>query len=205
MGYYLQMLASIFGIELGYRTSKEIADVVSEQYRAKDFDPVVRRDLIDLLSKGRLSKIRYPFPLSVQQKKEIFFLRHKVFSASLLLCLIAVMLIGKSADFIRENTNIVVEELLYNVVIVFWIFWLICIVVMLVKKVIRGGKKVSDYLFQTEFINQGKEYWKVREYVREALESQVMTLDDAYYRIWNTELGRQLPDSEYDLQKRIRR
>lgn len=185
-----------FGVGFGAAATEEAMSTVSNRYRAKDFDPVVRKDLIDLMTKGKLDNISYPFPTySKAQKKPIFFVRHKVFSISLLLCLIVIWILGQN----RELFNNVIEK----VILAFGFFWFWCVVVMFVKKVLRGGKKASDFLFQTEFINQGKKYWNIREYVRQALECGELDVQGAYRRIRNTELGRQLPDSDTELETKV--
>lgn len=182
-----------FGFGFGAKATDDAINAVSNRYRAKDFDPVVRRDLLDIMTKGRLANIAYPFPVNCKpQKKPIFFVRHKIFSISILLYFIVVSLLGSN----EELFMMVVEK----VILVFVLFWLGCIVVMLVKKVLRGGKKASDFLFQTEFITQGKKYWNIREYVRQALEVGELDAQGAYVRIRNTELGRQLPESDTELE-----
>lgn len=75
--------------------------------------------------------------------------------------------------------------------------------VLLIKKILRIGKKTSDVIFQSEFINQGMRYWNVREYVRQALEMGELDVQGAYIRIRNTELGRQLPETDTELEAKV--
>ena len=77
--------------------------------------------------------------------------------------------------------------------------------VMLVKKILRGGKKLADFTFQTTFINEGRKYWNIREYVREALQNGDLTVQEAFARIRNTELGRRLPDSNTEIEAAVYR
>jgi hypothetical protein len=184
-----------FGFSFGYTATEEAINAVSNRYRAKDFDPVVRKDLLDIMKNGRLANIAYPFPTQAKpQKKPIFFVRHKIFSISLVLCFFIVGILAP-----REEIFDVTEK----IVMAFAVFWFFCIMVMLVKKVLRGGKKASDLLFQTEYINQGNRYWNVREYVRQALEIGELDAQGAYIRIRNTDLGRQLPDTDTEIEARV--
>ncbi len=184
-----------FGFSFGYTATEEAINAVSNRYRAKDFDPVVRKDLLDIMKNGRLANITYPFPKQAKpQKKPIFFVRHKIFSISLVLCFFIVGILAP-----REEIFDVTEK----IVMAFVVFWFFCIMVMLVKKVLRGGKKASDLLFQTEYINQGNRYWNVREYVRQALEIGELDAQGAYIRIRNTDLGRQLPDTDTEIEARV--
>jgi hypothetical protein len=184
-----------FGFSFGYTATEEAINAVSNRYRAKDFDPVVRKDLLDIMKNGRLANIAYPFPKQAKpQKKPIFFVRHKIFSISLVLCFFIVGILAP-----REEIFDVTEK----IVMAFAVFWFFCIMVMLVKKVLRGGKKASDLLFQTEYINQGNRYWNVREYVRQALEIGELDAQGAYIRIRNTDLGRQLPDTDTEIEARV--
>lgn len=185
-----------FGFSFGATATEEAFNAVSDRYRAKDFDPVVRKDLLDIMGKGRLESIAYPFPTkSKKQKKPLFVVRHKIFSISLLLYLIFIMIFAKS-----KNQSMYILE---KVTVVFLLFWLICIAVMTVKYLLRCGKKVSDSYFQTEFIQQGRKYWNIREYVRQALESGALDVQGAYVRIRDTDLGRQLPDSDTELEAKL--
>lgn len=190
----LDDMAYAFGFGFGAKATDEAFNAVSNSYRAKDFDPVVRRDLMELMEKGRLSNIAYPFPRKMKaQKKPIFFVRHKIFSAGVLLYFIIIMILP------RELFKTVGAD----VALIFGFFFIFCIIGMFIKRVLRKGKKMSDAFFQTEFINQGQKYWNIREYVRQALETGELNVQDAYVRIRNTELGRQLPDSDTELEAKV--
>lgn len=183
---------------LGFQIGYEATNAVSDMYRAKGFDPAVRKDLTDLLAKGRLDNIAYPFPTKeTPPKKPIFVLRHKVFSLSFVLYCIIIYVGAKMRHF--EG----IENMLTSTTLIFFLFWFCCVVVMLVKKLLRGGKKASDFVFQTQYIYEGKQYWNIREYVRQALDMGQLDLQGAYVRLRGTELGRQLPDSDTEIEARV--
>lgn len=182
-----------FGFGFGAKATDEAIDAVSNRYRAKDFDPVVRKDLLDIMTKGQLANIAYPFPkFPRKQKKPIFFVRHKIFTISIVLYFVILRVCMINRDFFMSVAE--------KVALFFGLFWIGCIIAMFVKKMLRGGKKATDMLFQSEFIAQGQKYWQVREYVRQALAIGELNVQGAYVRIRNTELGRQLPESDTELE-----
>ena len=196
MGYLGDSFGWGLGFGAGVAATESAINAVENSYRAKSFDPVVRQDLMDILGKGKLSQREYPFP-KVEQKVKTppFFVRHKVFSVSFLIYFAVMWLFGKVGN----------EELVYKVVLLFAVFWALCILVMFAKKVLRVGKKVADFTFQTTFINEGKKYWNIREYVRVALQNGDLSAEEAFVRIRNTELGRRLPDSNTEIEARVYR
>lgn len=194
-------LADDFGWLMGFEIGYEATNAVSDMYRAKGFDPAVRKDLTDLLAKGRLDNIAYPFPTKeTPPRRPIFVLRHKVFSISFLIFFVVIYIVGiwgKNNDF--QNF----DNAMMGVGSVFLLFWLGCVAVMFVKKLLRGGKKTADIVFQTQYIYEGKQYWNIREYVRQALDMGQLDLQGAYLRLRGTELGRQLPDSDTEIEARV--
>lgn len=49
--------------------------------------------------------------------------------------------------------------------------------------------------FKATLIEEGKQYWHIREYVRQVLQKGELSIEDAIVKISNTELGRQFPDT----------
>lgn len=196
MGFLGDSFGWGFGFGAGYTATEEAFNIVENQYRAKDFDPVVRRDLMDILGKGRLAQRSYPFPtVEKKMKKPPFFIRHKMFCLSFVLLFIIMYPLAKIGNI----------ELLTKIILLFWVFWILYILVMFIKKVLRMGKKVADFTFQTTFIMEGKKYWNIREYVRVALQNGDLNVQEAYVRIRNTELGRRLPDSDTEIEAKVYR
>lgn len=162
-------------------------------YRAQYFDPVIRNDLNELLVFERLPQRSYPFPNSNNpEKKENFFKRHKKFTI-LLLVTIVVDILGALLNMFA-STSALALDLLFIVGI---LAWSVCIsgLVMIVKKVGRGGKKVLSGNYKAQLENDGQQYWYVREYVRQALANGELDLKNAIIKIVNTSLAQQLPDS----------
>lgn len=67
--------------------------------------------------------------------------------------------------------------------------------VIVIKKVGRGGQKVLSGGYKAQLENDGQQYWYVREYVRQALASGELDLKNAMTKIVNTSLAQQLPDT----------
>ena len=196
MGFLADSFGWGFGFGFGFKATEQAFDAMENKYRAKDFDPVVRQDLMDILGKGRLSQIAYPFPtVEKKMKKPPFFIRHKILCLSFVLLFLIMYPVGKTGNV----------DLLVKIILLFWAFWIIYILVALVKKALRAGKKVADFTFQTTFIMEGKKYWNIREYVREALQNGDLTVQEAFVRIRDTELGRRLPDSNTEIEAKVYR
>lgn len=159
---------------------------VYNQYRSRNFDPIVRQDLKDIMVKGMLQNIACPFPTSVQENRPNFFARHKVFTGCL--C------IGLACDLLSR-------------IIPFWIFSQISsmayvvmagsIFGMAMSKLGKGAKTLvgNSKAIKNRLIQDGKQYWYVREYVRQALEIGEMDAREAIVKISNTSLACQFPDT----------
>ena len=74
MGFLSDSFGWGFGFGFGSAATQEAFDIIENRYRAKDFDPVVRQDLKDILSKGMLAKRAYPFPTMPTKQKSHHFL-----------------------------------------------------------------------------------------------------------------------------------
>ena len=89
-------------------------------------------------------------------------------------------------DYLRETTTLIE-----------WYFVFACFYASyrLYKKLNRGKKKLMQSGFRPKLIKDGQHYWHIREYIRQALASGQMNVQDAIIKISNTELGRQFPDT----------
>ena len=162
-------------------------------YRSQYFDPVIRNDLNELLVFERLPQKAYPFPNSnVQVKKENFFKRHKKFTI-LLLAMIVMDLFASilSMSGISENLgdNLLVVTICLSVAVY------ISGMVIVIKKVGRGGQKVLSRSYKSQLEYDGQQYWYVREYVRQALSRGELDKKIAITKIVNTNLAQRLPDT----------
>lgn len=173
-------------VKTGYQAAEEFLNATEKnaynKLRSESFDPVVRQDLNDIMVRGMLQAKNYPFPQVEVQKKENFFIRHKVFWIATIIFLVAT----------KFNTT---YEYLLSLVQLYMAFAIIYTTHKLSKKIKRGKKKLMQSSFRPKLIKDGQQYWHMREYVRQALASGQMNVQDAIIKISNTELGRQFPDT----------
>lgn len=173
-----------FGFGFGAKATKDALDSAEVAYRKKNFDAYVIQDFESVKTKGLLDEINYPFPTKVKEIKLPFFVRHKIFTAGWIIYFAFMWLVASLGindyDFIRKS------------VLIFSLFFMGCVCVMLVKKVIRGGKKLADFAFQTGYINEAQQYWTMRENVRVALRGGTLSPSDALYHLKNTQLGQRI-------------
>ena len=192
-GATLGNLAINTGAQLGYTFVQAKFQQAYINYRSQYFDPVIRHDLNELLVFGRLPQQGYPFPDSnVPVKKENFFKRHKTFTV----LLIAFIVIDLIASMFGASGNIgdVWQSLMMMLyVIVFVLF--ISGIVMIVSKVGRKGKDALSGSYKNQLESNGRQYWYVREYVRQALASGELDTKSAIVKISNTALAQQFPDT----------
>lgn len=184
-------------VNTGAQLGAAFVDVKYKQaynnYRAQYFDPVIRNDLNELLVFEKLPQRAYPFPNSnASVKKENFFKRHHKFT-TLLIVTIAINLLASilSVSGISENLE-------YTLVIMTTcLSWAVCVsaMVMAIKKIGRGGKKVLSGSYKERLECDGQQYWYVREYVRQALARNELDRKNAITKIVNTNLAQQLPDT----------
>lgn len=181
-------------VKTGYQAAEEFLNATEKnaynKMRSESFDPVVRQDLNDIIVRGMLQARDYPFILDKVQKKENIFKRYKVFW---IVTLIFIILYGSylskmmnGIDYLRETTTLIE-----------WYFLFACFYASyrLYKKLNRGKKKLMQSGFRPKLIKDGQHYWHIREYIRQALASGQMNVQDAIIKISNTELGRQFPDT----------
>jgi len=173
-------------VKTGYQAAEEFLNATEKnaynKLRSESFDPVVRQDLNDIMVRGMLQAKSYPFPQMEVQKKENFFIRHKVFWIATIIFFVAT----------KFNTT---YEYLLGLVQLYMAFAIIYATHKLSKKIKRGKKKLMQSSFKPKLIKDGQQYWHMREYVRQALASGQMNVQDAIIKISNTELGRQFPDT----------
>ena len=128
----------------------------------------------------------------MQVKKENFFKRHKKFTI-LLLAMIVMNLFASilSMSGISENLgdNLLVVTICLSVAVY------ISGMVIVIKKVGRGGQKVLSRSYKSQLEYDGQQYWYVREYVRQALSRGELDKKIAITKIVNTNLAQRLPDT----------
>lgn len=174
------------GFGIGADATKIALAKGEEAYRKKCFDTVVLQDLKTLREQGMLLEILYPFPEAVKIKKPPFFVRHKIFSIGCIGFLVYLILV---VMFLLRINQELASNMFAIGVMGFNIFWSGGLIIMLVKKILRGGKKVADFSFQWKYLEAGRAYWNMREQVRVALLNKLIDVQDAEYRLKNTELA----------------
>lgn len=181
-------------VKTGYQATEDFLNktehVAYNKLRSERFDPVVRQDLNDIIVRGMLQTRNYPFPQDDATKKKNFFIRHKIFWIIFLIytvyILVNVSIIGLGGYVYTSITNTTLYFMAFMVLYAAYAF---------AKKTKRGAKKLMQSGFRPKLIKDGKQYWHMREYVRQALASKQMSVQDAIVKISNTELGRQFPDT----------
>lgn len=176
-------------VKTGYEATEGILNASEQrmynQFRMQNFDPVVRQDLKDIMVRGMLQNREYPFPRNEQQKKESFLVRHKVVLISFAVMLLLVWFVMPHISYETQSQ-----------VVMAWVgFLMIYGAVKLGKKLKRGGKNLMQASFRPKLIKDGQQYWHVREYIRQAMVTGEVSVNDAIVKISNTELGRQFPDT----------
>lgn len=180
-------------VKTGYQATEEFLNATEKnaynKFRSQNFDPVVRQDLNDIMVCGRLQAKNYPFPQDKVQKKQNFFVRHKVFWIVTVIFFVIFSLMGKF------NRSDAIYEMIFSIVEGYTMFAVIYATYRLGKKIKRGKKKLMEAGYRPKLVKAGQQYWHMREYVRQALASGQMSVQDAIIKISNTELGRQFPDT----------
>ena len=183
-GATLGNIVSVQSYELGANFVSTVEKETYRQYRVQNFDPVLRQDLKDIMVRGRLQAIAYPFPTGDENKtvtKEKFYKKHPAITG-FLVSMVMIMFSGGNTDFM-----VIACMPTY--------IGMILALVNFVKRLGKGGKKLLKDTFTGTLNNDGHQYWHVREYVRQALDAGEMTVKDAIVKISNTNLGRQFPDT----------
>lgn len=195
MGYIRDSFGWGLGFSFGATATAGAMDAVSNNYRAKHYDPVVRRDLKTLISGRKLEKTNNPFPKKIEKERwSPFILRHKFFTISFILM---TLLIGAVFSWTES------PDVMDKMSILFVLYLFISFVVLLLRKIKRGGKRVAGNALRGEFFQAGQQYWKIRQYVCDALNDGLMTTQEAFNKLANTELARMLPDTMEELEASV--
>ena len=154
-------------------------------YRCKNFDPIVRTDLRDIIVKGSLAKIDNPFPKAKGSTKIDFFKRHRILTIILILYILLSYFNFNFKNGSITSENIGLKVLMLTVIIFFLI---------ILRIFSRVGRAVKG-TYKTSLDNDGEQYWYIREYIRQALDAGELTVKEAILKISNTNLGQQFPDT----------
>lgn len=180
-------------IQTGYAAATGFLDATEDrlytEYRSERFDPVIRQDLCDIIVRGALEAKEYPFPLKVKERGENIFVRHKKLWIIAGICLLLTMPLKVLSNIIR------VSDLDILMWIVYFLYYAYYMKKVRAGKFMKGIKNRMSYSFKATLIEEGKQYWNIREYVRQVLQVGELSVEDAIVKISRTELGCQFPDT----------
>lgn len=187
---FLDFFVYGFGFSVGANATNVAINSAEEAYRKKYFDAPVQEDIKSIVERGILENRVYPFPTSVKTKRPPFFVRHKFYCSVIVIIWVLIWLVmtlfGNNVEFAGKICIVLLA--------ISWFFGVGGFIVMLIKKIARGGKKVADFTFQSTYISEGQEYWNIREQVRQALQAGTINSQNAVCHLRNTALGRRLPN-----------
>lgn len=198
-GATLGSMASANLVNMSGRLVSNTITKAYNEYRSSCFDPIVREDICNIMVKGNLPQMAYPFP-SVNGslgEKENFFKQHKIFTAILAVFIISVISSGVTAS--GNGSESLAVMMGFSLLALF--FAGIGMMIMKIGKI--GKKAVVNTSYKNQLGNDGQQYWYVREYIRQALETHQLTAKEAVYQMCNTRLAQQLPDTAEELDAHI--
>lgn len=158
-------------------------------YRSENFDPIVRQDLNDIIARGMLQEKAYPFPNGKTEKKEMFIMRHKIFSGLIAFTILFMVFGAKTMNYEMLSMSGGLGAMI-----------IIVGIGLVIKKIGKGGKKIIKKTYKPQLDADGEQYWYVREYVRPALAKKQMTWNEAVLKLSNTRLVQQFPDTVEEIE-----
>lgn len=191
-GATLGNLAVNTGYNIGANMTNSAVRNGYTQYRSQYFDPVVRTDICNLMVHGFLSQIEYPFPRG--EKKENFFKQHKM-TTLLLIGFVIIMFVMMFFPDVAASGNFTGVATIYA-----FLLLVVAPIRYIYKKIVNGGKKMIENKYKPQLDSDGEQYWYIREYVRQALASNEITVNDAILKISNTNLAQQFPDTVEEIE-----
>lgn len=184
-------------VHTGYEAASNFliatGDKMYTKFRAEKFDPIIRQDLCDILVRGALAEIDYPFPLNASERRPNFFMRHKVFW--IITVIVGWIYFHNVRNVMAHRIDSDIENA-FEILMVLYVLYVIgYVAVALVRKVLRGTKNLMLASSKAALVEEGKKYWNIREYVRQALQVGELSVENAIVKISNTGLACQFPDT----------
>lgn len=183
-GTTLGAIGAVKGAEMTGRAIDKSIKEAYEKYRSENFDNVVRQDLSELLVLEKLSKKEKTFPDYKLEASKGFFKRHPIFTGLLIVYFINLLIIAIfniKKGILNDAPNL------------FMLLLFVGGIYIIIRKLFRKGTGSIDY--KKDLYEDGEQYWRIREYVREALELNELDPKDAILKISNTRLAQQFPDT----------
>lgn len=197
MGLFLKAMKVSSGATLGYAATNMGIKKAAEwsetskienynRHRKKFYDPFIRKDLIHLEVDGKLQAIPYPFyqekKITVDYKhfdKQQALLLTKKYPLMVYLCFVLLL------SFIGQF-NYTASEFASGAWFIFWII----LIIIACQKLLSNQDQVTKTL-----MTDGKQYWHIREYVRQALDENELTPEEGIKKLLNARLVQQFPDT----------
>ncbi|KXT74457.1 hypothetical protein STRDD10_00916 [Streptococcus sp. DD10] len=186
-GLTLGHVATKIGIQKTLTAAEEHAENKVKNYQAKFFDPIIRDDLCHLEVDGQLENRVYPFPtkvsvVNISDVQNDFQNLTKEFS------------IEKLISFVKVHPWIALFVVLILSVPFGWsdlgsIIGL-AVFIIVVRLIFARPKK-----FQKVLLEDARQYWKIREYVRNALSMGELTQQESLKKLLNARLVQRFPDT----------
>lgn len=186
-GLTLGHAATKIGIQKTLTAAEEHAEKQVKTYQARFFDPIVRDDLCHLEVDGQLENRIYPFPskVSVINISEI----QKDFQE-----LIQDFNVQKIGIFAKSHPWVTgIATLLLTVPFGFSDIGSIIglsVFIVLVRLIMARPKK-----YQKVLLEDAQQYWKIREYLRNALVVKELTPQESVKKLLNARLVQRFPDT----------
>lgn len=170
---------------------------LQDDYRIEHFDPIIRDDLSHIIARGALSEMPYPFPSEPNPgvaaapqpgERKNFVQRHKI----------AVGIAGALVLVAICNPKQSAIVLLIGL----WLL-IVAVGITIFKKASRtaSGMMVGALSAPREqLIKDGQQYWRIREYVRQALALDELSPQDAVLKLSHTQLVQQFPDTVEEIE-----
>lgn len=186
-GLTLGHAATQIGIQKTLTAAEEHAEHKFRTYQEKFFDPIVRDDLCHLEVEGQLKHCDYPFPgggsvlnlseikTDVQQLCQDFDFQKVMVFVKNHPWLLGMVLLMLTVPFGNSDMGSVLG---------------LSAVVLVVRATIAKPKK-----YQKVLLEDAKQYWKIREYLRNALIMGELTPKESVKKLLNARLVQRFPDT----------
>ena len=164
---------------------------LQDDYRIEHFDPIVRDDISHIIARGALSEMSYPFPTELDSNVK------------------AAQQLGEKSSFVQRHkiavgiTGALVLVAICNPKQSAIVLLIVAVGITIFKKASRTatGMMVGALSAPREqLIKDGQQYWRIREYVRQALALAELSPQDAVLKLSRTQLGQQFPDTVEEIE-----
>lgn len=208
MGWFKNSFGIGAGVTLGDMAAQTgvtmVVDIIDgstkklqDDYRIEHFDPIVRDDISHIIARSALSEMSYPFPTELDSNAKAaqqpgerngFVKRHKI-AVGITAALVLVAICNP-----KQSAIVLLIGL--------WLL-IVAVGITIFKKASRtaSGMMVGALSApKQQLIKDGQQYWRIREYVRQALAASELSPQDAVLKLSRTQLGQQFPDTVEEIE-----